>query len=76
MSPWLRLLSAAYRWSDHLILILTSNFFFFPLEREQNSHCLMTAMLKRAKSQNSAGTFIFLAVVMFIELIYLWVGLY
>lgn len=77
MSPWLRLLNAAYRWSAHLILILTSNFFFFffPLERGQNSHCLMTAMLKKAKSQNSAGSLIFLAVVIFIEVIYFWVGL-
>lgn len=30
----------------------------------------MTAVLKRAKSQNSAGSFIFLAVGMFIEVIY------
>lgn len=35
----------------------------------------MTAVLKRAKSQNSAGSFGFLAVGMFIEVIYFRVGL-
>lgn len=36
----------------------------------------MTAMLKRAKSQNSAGSFIFLAIGMLIEVIYFRIGLY
>lgn len=48
----------------------------FFVSKGDKIHSLMTAMLKRAKSQNSAGSFGFLAVGMFIEVIYFRVGLY